>query len=264
MMKEEILLKDSENVETKPNKLKIALSILASTLIVATITTLLVGHFKYDWFKSDEYKIDAHINRSIFQANYFSEKKTYLTDKKGDLNTATLVLLGATVSVDNEIHELPHLNMFDEEQIKALESNPDGAKYPMAVFKFTDDGEIKEINLPNNMDDYNAETIVGLINKVTPKLSRSKKEDMSNGLEITTKKVNNKRIIVQTEAPKEIKDFRGSRYTKVLKTEIENDEVTSVHPKMMKSNMVLKISIIMLNQKFQKWMSNTTKKKTPN
>jgi hypothetical protein len=199
MMKEEILLKDSENVETKPNKLKIALSILASTLIVATITTLLVGHFKFDWFKSDEYKIDAHINRSIFQANYFSEKKTinskfsyddfseekvyvvdndfvvYLTDKKGDLNTATLVLLGATVSVDNEIHELPHLNMFDEEQIKALESNPDGAKYPMAVFKFTDDGEIKEINLPNNMDDYNAETIVGLINKVTPKLSRSKK-----------------------------------------------------------------------------------------
>ena len=252
MMKEEILLKDSENVETKPNKLKIALSILASTLIVATITTLLVGHFKYDWFKSDEYKIDAHINRSIFQANYFSEKKTinskfsyddfseekvyvvdndfvvYLTDKKGDLNTATLVLLGATVSVDNEIHELPHLNMFDEEQIKALESNPDGSKYPMAVFKFTDDGEIKEINLPNNMDDYNAETIVGLINKVTPKLSRSKKEDMSNGLEITTKKVNNKRIIVQTEAPKEITDFRGSRYTKVLKTEIENDEVTSV------------------------------------
>ena len=71
MKKEEILLNEPEIVETKPNKVKIALSILASTLVVATITTLLVGHFKFDWFKSDEYKIDARINRSIYQANYF-------------------------------------------------------------------------------------------------------------------------------------------------------------------------------------------------
>ena len=75
MKKEEILLNDSEIVETKPNKVKLALSILAATLIVATVTTLLVGHFKFDWFKSDEYKIDAHIKRSVYQANYFSEKR---------------------------------------------------------------------------------------------------------------------------------------------------------------------------------------------
>ena len=56
MKKEEILLNEPEIVETKPNKVKIALSILASTLVVATISTLLVGHFKFDWFKSDEYK----------------------------------------------------------------------------------------------------------------------------------------------------------------------------------------------------------------
>ena len=234
MRKEEILLNEPEFVETKPNKVKIVLSILASTLVVATISTLLVGHFKFDWFKSDEYKIDAHINRSIYQANYFSEKKTintkftfdghseekeyivdndfvvFLTGKKENLNTAALVLLSATGTVDDEIHELAHLNMFDEEQVKDLESNPNGAKYPMALFKFTDDGKIEEIDLPNNMDEYNAESIIELINKVIPKLTRSKKEDISNGLEITSKKVNNKRTIVQSEAPKQFEDFKGS------------------------------------------------------
>ena len=217
-------MNEPEFVETKPNKVKIVLSILASTLVVATISTLLIGHFKFDWFKSDEYKIDAHINRSIYQANYFSEKKTintkftfdghseekeyivdndfvvFLTGKKENLNTAALVLLSATGTVDDEIHELAHLNMFDEEQVK----------------------------LPNNMDEYNAESIIELINKVIPKLTRSKKEDISNGLEITSKKVNNKRTIIQSEAPKQFEEFKGSRFTKMIKTEIENDQVTNI------------------------------------
>ena len=253
MKKEEILLNEPEIVETKPNKVKIALSILASTLVVATITTLLVGHFKFDWFKSDEYKIDARINRSIYQANYFSEKKTittkfnfedghaeekkyivdnnfvaFITDKSDNINTATLVLLSATATVDDQIKELAHLDMFDDEQRKDLESNPDGAKYPMAVFKFTDDGEIQEIDLPDNMDKYNAESFLEVIKKIIPKLTRNKKEDMSNGLEITTKKVNNKRIIVQNESPKQYQEFKGSRYTKVVKTEIEDEQITNI------------------------------------
>ena len=252
MKKEGILLKDFEIVETKNNKVKIVFSIIVSTLIVATIATLLVGHLMFKWFKSDEYKIDAHINRTVYQANYFSEKKTinskftfnehteekeylvdndfvvFLTEKKGNLNTAALVLLSSTATIDDEIHELPHLNMFDEEEIKDLEVNPNGAKYPMAVFKFDDDGKIEEIKLPNNMDQYNAESIIELINKVIPKLSRNKKEDISNGLEITSKKVNNKRTIIRTEAPKQFEELEGSRYTKIVKTVIENDQITNI------------------------------------
>ena len=207
MQKEEILLNEHETVETKPNKLKIVLSIIASTLVIATITTLLIGHLKFDWFKSDEYKIDAKIQRNIYQANYFSEVKTinikfnfkddhteekkyiidnnfvvFLTDKKDDINTGALVLLSATVTSSDQVKELPHLDMFDEKERKEIEANPDGAKYPMAVFTFTDDGKIQKINLPNNMDEYNAESIVELINKVIPKLTRNKKEDLSNGL----------------------------------------------------------------------------------
>jgi len=251
--KEEILLNEREIVETKPSKVKIAVSILISTLLVTAVTTLLIGHFKFDWFKSDSYKIDANINRSVYQANYFSEKKTvttkysfengdseqkeyivdnnfvvFLTGKKDNLNTATLVLLGSTMTYEEKVNELAHLNMFDEEQIKELEANPDGAKYPMAVFTFSDDGTIGEIKLPNNMDEYNAESFVEIIEKIIPKLTRSRKEDMSNGLEIITKKTNKKRIIVQSEAPKTYEEFRGSRYSRMVKTEIEDDQITNI------------------------------------
>ena len=36
----------------------------------------------------------------------------------------------------------------------------------MAVFTFDDNGKILEIKLPNNMDEYHAETISELIEKV--------------------------------------------------------------------------------------------------
>ena len=116
--KEEILLNEPEVVDTKTsNKIKYTIAIIATTLVLATATTLLIGHFKFDWFKSDNYKIDANINRNLYQANYFSEmtmtarfdfttgdseKKefiidsnfvVFLTDKKENINTATLVLI---------------------------------------------------------------------------------------------------------------------------------------------------------------------------
>ena len=64
-------MNDQEIVETKSNKVKITLLTLVSALLVAATAVLLVGHFKFDWFKSNEYKIDANINRSIYQANYY-------------------------------------------------------------------------------------------------------------------------------------------------------------------------------------------------
>ena len=252
--KEEILINDHEEVETKTfNKVKLAVAIIASTLVLAAATTLLIGHFKFDWFKGDNYKIDANINRSVYQANYFSEKKTvstrisfengptenkqyvldsnfvvFLTEKKENLNTAILVLLDSNMSSEEGQTELGHLNIFDEKEIKELEANPDGSKYPMAVFKFDDDGKIEEIKLPNNMDEYNAESIVELIEKVIPKLSRNRQEDMSNGLDIKTRKSKNKRTIVQRQTPRQYEAFKGSSSAKVVRTEIEDDQITRI------------------------------------
>ena len=38
----------------------------------------------------------------------------------------------------------------------------------------------------------------------------------------------NKRIIVQNESPKQYEEFKGSRYTKVVKTEIEDEQITNI------------------------------------
>ena len=104
------------------------------------------------------------------------------------MNKAALVLLSRVVTYERENHELPNLNMFDEKEIKELEANPDGSKYPVAIFKFDDDVKNEEIKIPSTMDVYHAEMVVDLIEKVIPRLSRNKKEDMSNGLEIIQKK----------------------------------------------------------------------------
>jgi len=252
--KEEILINEQEANETKSsNKIKYTIAIISSTLVIAAITTLLIGHFKFNWFKSDNYKIDAQINRNVYQANYFSEKKTlntkftlpdgvtqqkeyiidtnfvvYITDKTEKMNTAYLVFLSATIQGDDTLKELPHLNIFDENEIKEFEANPDGAKYPVAKFKFDDDGEIEAIYLPDNMDEYHVEIILDLIEKVITKLARNKKEDMSKGLSIRTIKSKNKRIIVQSEAPKQYVEFKGSRYTRTVKTEIEDNQIKNI------------------------------------
>ena len=149
-------------------------------------------------------------------------------DKTEKMNTAFLILLSSTLQEDEKLKELPHLNIFDENERKELEANPDGAKYPITKFKFDDDGKIEEIQLPDNMNEYHAEIIQDLIEKVITKLSRSKKEDMSKGLDIKTIKSKNKKIIVQTEAPKQHIEFRGSRYTRTVKTEIEDDQIKAI------------------------------------
>ena len=258
--KEEILMNENEEIiETKPsNKVKYAIAIVASTLVLAAITTLLIGHFKFDWFKSENYKLDAKISRNVFQANYFSEKKTvvtkfsfangitqqkdyfldsnfvvFLTDReelenKEFLNTATLILLDSKMTSEYGEKVLPHLDIFDEAQLKELEANPDGSKYPLAVFKFYEDGKIQEIKFPNNMDEYNAETIKELIEKVIPKLSRNRTEDMSNGLNINVKKTKNKRFIVQKQTPKQFHSFEGSQVSKFVRTEIEDEQITNI------------------------------------
>ena len=230
MDKKEIILEENLNekeiVAPKNSKIKYAIAIIASTLIIAATATLLIGHFKFNWFQSENYKLNVNLSRKIYQANYFSEKKTAntritLTDDKfeertfivdsnfvvnlldkeegenGILNTASLVILDSKVSSDKVNKDLAHFNIFDEKEIKEFEKNPDGSKYPFAIFKFFEDGTIKDIKLPNNMDEYNAQTIIKLIESVIPKLTRNRKEDMSKGLEIEVKKDKKKTVIVQ-------------------------------------------------------------------
>ena len=113
---------------------------LLQTIFINTINTL---NHKYNSFSvSSVYEFE--VNRIHWKITKLSEKEyivdnnfvVFLTDKKYNLNTGALVLLSSTASVNDQVKELPHLDMFDEKQRKEIEANPNGAKYPMAVFKF--------------------------------------------------------------------------------------------------------------------------------
>ena len=261
MSKEEVLNNDYvENEVIQPKntkKIKIAIALVASLTIISS-AILLVGYFKFNWFKSEIYNIDAKISRNAYQANYFSETKTINTRigftsgitqdneqkiytnfmvmqkdrkelKNNDfLNTATLVILDTKLENKNELKEINSFNIYNEENIKEFESNPDGAKYPMAVFSFYENGTIADILLPNNMDNYNAQTIVELIESVVPKLTRNRTEDICNGLEINTLKRNKKKVFVESISPREIPDFKGSRFVKSIEREIDNEQLTKI------------------------------------
>ena len=243
---------------SKPRKkIKIALALIAALAIITT-TTLLVGYFKFDWFKDEIYKVDAQISRKVYQANYFSQTKTsnfnigftsgvkennlnefytnfvvLQTDRKelGNndfLNTATLVILDAKAKSENEIKEGISFNPFDENIISEVKANPDGSKYPIAIFSFYENGTIADIKMPNNMNSANAYTILDLIESVVPKLSRNRTEDISNGLNIRTKKDKSKKTLVEIQSPKEITEFKGSRFTKSVERDIDDGRLTNI------------------------------------
>ena len=252
------LIDQEVQAPVKSNKIKYAIAIIIGVLITAVVSIILVGHFKFDWFKSETYKIEANIQRSNFKANYFSEEKNMnikvsfsngqkeekeffistnfvviLTERKelgkGDfLNTASLVILDSNLKTAEEEIKLTKFQIFDESTIKELESNPDGSKYPMSIFTFHDDGALEDIKLPDNMDKYNADSIVELIKNVIPKLTRNRKEDISNGLEIKEKKNNKVMTIIETQAPRTFETFQGSKYSKIVERDIEDNEITDI------------------------------------
>ena len=78
------------------------------------------------------------------------------------------------------------------------------------------------------MDKYNADSIVELIKNVIPKLTRNRAEDISNGLEIKEKKNNQVKTIIEIQAPRTYETFKGSKYSKTIERDIEEDQITNI------------------------------------
>ena len=252
------LIDQEVQAPVKSNKIKYTIAIITGVIMAAVVAVLLLGHFKFNWFKSETYKIKANISRATYQANYFSEQKdlivkasftngqneekkflissnfvVVLTDRKelnkGDfLNTAALVILDSRMKTDEEETELTKFPIFDEATIKELEANPNGSKYPMGIFTFHEDGTLGDIKVPDNMDKYNAESIIELIKNVIPKLTRNRAEDISNGLEIKEKKNNKVRTIIETQALRNYEKLEGTKYSKIVERDIEDDQISNI------------------------------------
>ena len=60
------LIDQEVQAPVKSNKIKYAIAIIIGIVITAAISVLLIGHFKFNWFKSETYKINANISRANF------------------------------------------------------------------------------------------------------------------------------------------------------------------------------------------------------
>ena len=203
-----VSFEDKEILPAKKNtKVKIIIAIISTVLILAAIITLLIGHFKFNWFKNEVYNVDVNIKREVNQASYFTENKkintkieltkdtyeeqnieintdfmVYIKDKikikENDyLNKAYLVILKSTMTTKDEEYDLPSFDIRDENQVKDFKSNPNGSKYPIVFFSFYENGTITNIKFPVSTNEYNTQTLKELLEKVIPKLSRNRTED---------------------------------------------------------------------------------------
>ena len=259
---------------SKKKKIIFIIAITFSALVIITVIFLIgclkFGWFKKsEDADNDNYDLDVKIKSTINQVDYFTETKkikskvvytsgeyekqeqiidtnfsVFLTDKIDKfnsennetikMNNGTLVILDSKVKFGENETKLSSFDIFDEEQIKEFELNPSGATHPMAKFSYFENGTIIVINLPEDMDQYNAQAMIELINNVVPKLSRSKKEDKKRGIYAVAKKTRNGNTITEVQAQKEYADkftgeeYKGSKFEKKTEVDVENEKIKKV------------------------------------
>ena len=257
-----VSLENKKILPVKTNyKFTLTIAIISTVLLLDATTTLLIGYFKFDWFKSEIYKVDANITREINQANFFKETKTINTkvaltkdnyeEQNYEINTdfvvflkekttlkendnlykASLVILKSKMTTKDEEYDLPSFDINDENKVKEYEANPDGSKFPIAEFSFYENGTISDVKFLDSADEYNSQTLNDLIEKVIPKISRNRTEDYNNGLNIKTRTDRKKKTLIEEEKPKQYHNFKGSKFSKSVERDFEDDKLTDIRTK---------------------------------
>ena len=229
----------SENIKIKNKSKKkkiliISLSSLSVLLIIAII--LLVGHFRFDWFKKKKELVIA-TDRKVNSVSRYLEQKNAINyyefegrnetqetenysiisdfivalnkkeriDKRYDFSDidyiyeAFLLIINITQLNGNESYFLGGLDIYDESKTiqKLIEKNNEifqnVSKYsehmtniPFSKFYFYENGTLGQIYYPLGIHDFYKSAMIDLIEKVTPKLSKSlynKKEENKRRLE---------------------------------------------------------------------------------
>ena len=135
------------------------------------------------------------------------------------------------MTTKDEEYELPSFNISDESKVKEFKANPDGSKFPIAEFSFYENGTISDVKFLDSADEYNSQTLNDLIEKVIPKISRNRTEDNNNGLNIKTRTDRKKKTLIEEEKPKQYQTFKGSKFSKSVERDFEDDKLTDIRTK---------------------------------
>lgn len=139
-----------------------------------------------------------------------------------------LFILDVKIEINNELKDFISFNIKNETILNKFKSKPDSSKYPIAKFSFYENGTIDKIKLPNIMNNYNAYTIIELINNTIPKLPINRSDGMINFIYIDNIDYINKKTLIEKQSPREIKKQKGSVYKKTIERDIENGYLKNI------------------------------------
>ena len=243
-------------------------SIIFLSLAIITTVVLIIVYFSNKDAKPEIYQV-TEIKRELYSEEYYTETKTIksklsyssgeldekvqkiqkqfmvmITDKEElpeniILNTATLIVLKSEIEMEGKQSPLYGFNISDEKVVDEFEKKPNSEKYPMAIFRFYENGTLFDINLPKEIDKQNAESIIELIDNIMPKLIRNRTEDKEKGVEINTRSDRKKKtfsVSGKGQRKNQILSNLGglakpSKSSYSVERDIENDKITEIRAK---------------------------------
>ena len=245
----------------KIHKKSIILCISVGIILIA-LAILIFGYTKLNWFQKEIYNLDIELNSVQNQIQYFTDNKVIktktgynngkqienvqnidtdfmvsITEKKDLKNNAILIILESRAKFEGKEEEvITSFNIFNKETLKEFESNPDESKYQIAKFTYFDNGTIIDILLPKNMDKDNAQLLMGIIEEVTPKLTRNKTDDLYSGIniEVSDLKDGDGKSEIITQSNKVYVDkftkkiYKGSRYRSRVKINFKDKMIKNI------------------------------------
>ena len=258
--KNEEIIENGSKDKLEKAKMIVMIGILAAC--IATITTVfLIGYSKFGWFQKNQ----DNVIRSVYSQNQvllFNEFKTISTEietKNGKENidqtietdfmvvinskkklnyfgvidylyNATIVIL-KTKSNDKVVNDLDLTNKAQTENF--LFSNNE---HPLAKFSFYENGTLAEIYLSNDTNQFYANNLVDLIEKIIPRISKKIYNNKKNkNVEFSVEEEDeDKKTISEEHNKKEFVDkyskmaFKGSLVNKRIKRKISNDTLEQV------------------------------------
>ena len=261
-------------VNKRKNHKKSIILCIGVGIIVIALAILIFGYTKLNWLQKEKNNLDIELNSFQNQIQYFTDNKVIktitgynngkkienvqnidtdfmvsITEKKDSKNDAILIILESRGKFEEDKEEIINsFNIFNEETLKEFDSNPDESKYQIAKFTYFDNGTIIDILLPKNMDEDNAQILMGIIEGVTPKLTRNKTEDLYSGIniEVSDLKEGEGKSQIITQSNKVYvdkftkKEFKGSKYRSIVKINFKDKMIKNIESQ---TNLLLKNEI---------------------
>lgn len=147
-------------------------------------------------------------------------------------------LYNATLILFNQLHDKEinqGLNIDDKNIIKQIINHPENYLQSIVKFAFYENGSLAEIYLSNDIDFFNASSMIDLIENIIPKISRKLYNEFTEeNIKYTYEENKNIKILSETQEKKDFEDkyskitFKGSLFNKKIKRRFKNNKIERI------------------------------------